>query len=513
MPDLDLRGAAMQDPASMTIDIAHFVTTRRQCCRGLLAVLAASALGGCASSSTGPSLVSTKKERELGQEAANEVEQTMGLVRNPALVGYVSEIGRRLAAQTPERPDTVYEFHVADDTEPNAFALPGGFVYVTRGLLALANSEAELAGVIGHEIGHVVARHSVRRLEASTPFAVLFGIPSAIVGVVSPTLGGILGGVGKLTSGLVLAPYSREQERDADRIGIGLAARAGWDPAGLPSMLHTLEREEALAGGDPSRVSFFANHPATPERVRDTTAAARALTRGGSQPIAGTRAAFLTRLDGLVVGPDPANGIFVKNVFQHPDLDLALEVPTGWKTRNTPAAALASEPQGRAVVALEAAGEGQDPVDGARKDGLDERQTQQLTRGKIAGLPAAQLIAQDREVRMHLTWIAYGGTVYRVAGISAIKSFETYREAFARTASSFRPLRQDEREKITEARLRSRPARSGESLGELVARAGGVWKVDRTAVANGVAADAKLADGFPVKVPISQRHTAKPPAS
>lgn len=114
---------------------------------------------------------------------------------------------------------------------------------------------------------------------------------------------------------------------------------------------------------------------------------------------------------------------------------------------------------------------------------------------------------------MHLTWIAYGGTVYRVAGISAIKSFETYREAFARTASSFRPLRQDEREKITEARLRSRPARSGESLGELVARAGGVWKVDRTAVANGVAADAKLADGFPVKVPISQRHTAKPPAS
>src|SRR4030095_3562057 len=171
--------------------------------------------------------------------------------------------------------------------------------------------------------------------------------------------------------------------------------------------------------------------------------------RARAPPIAGTRAAFLTRFDALVVGPDPANGIFAKNVFQHPDLDLALEVPTGWKTRNTPAAALASEPQGRAVVALEAAGEGQDPVDGARKDGLDERQTQQLTRGKIAGLPAAQLIAQDREVHMHLTWIAYGGTVYRVAGISAIKIFETYREAFARTASSFRPLRQDEREKIT----------------------------------------------------------------
>ena len=100
------------------------------------------------------------------------------------------------------------------------------------------------------------------------------------MGIVSPALGGIVGGVGKLASGLVLAPYSRDQEREADQIGIQLAARSGWDPAGLPSLLHTLEREEALAGGDPSRISFFANHPATPERVRNTTAAAKALTRG-----------------------------------------------------------------------------------------------------------------------------------------------------------------------------------------------------------------------------------------
>jgi len=165
------------------------------------------------------------------------------------------------------------------------------------------------------------------------------------------------------------------------------------------------------------------------------------------------------------------------------------------------------------VVALETSGEGRDPVDGARKDGLDESHLQQITRRTIAGLPAAQLIAQDREARMHLTWIAYRGRVFRVAGVSAIRSFETYRETFARTASSFRPLRQDERDRITEARLRARPARAGESLTELVKRAGGVWKVDRTAVANGVAADAKLADGFPVKVPISQRHAARPPAS
>jgi predicted Zn-dependent protease len=479
--------------------------TRRQCCLGAMALLAA----GCSTGESRPALISEKKERELGQEAAGEVERTVGLVQDPALVGYVREIGRRLVAQTPQ-PDAPYEFHVADQTEPNAFALPGGFVYVTRGLLALANSEDELAGVMGHEIGHVVARHSVRQIQASTPFSILFGVPSAIVGIVSPALGGIVGGVGKLASGLVLAPYSRDQEREADRIGIQLAAKAGWDPAGLPSMLQTLEREEALAGGDPSRVSFFANHPATPERVRDTTAAAKALTRGPGSPIAAPRPVFLARLDGLAVGPDPANGIFVKNVFQHPGLALALEMPAGWKTKNMPAAAIASEPDGRAAVALQLSADGNDPLQGAREDGLEEREVSQVTRTTIAGLPAAQLIAQDREVRMHLTWIAYQGHVFRVTGISPPRAFETYREAFARTAASFRPLRRDERERMTEVRLRPRPARSGESVAAFVTRTGGTWKAEQTAVANGVVANATLDDGFAMKVPIRQRYTERP---
>jgi predicted Zn-dependent protease len=480
--------------------------TRRQCCRGLMAMVAA----GCSTGESRPSLISEKKERELGQEAASEIERTVGLVQDPALVGYVREIGRRLVAHT-STPDAPYQFHVADETEPNAFALPGGFVYVTRGLLALTNREDELAGVMGHEIGHVVARHSVRQIEASTPFSILFGIPSAIVGIVSPALGGIVGGVGKLASGLVLAPYSRDQEREADQIGIQLAARAGWDPAGLPSLLHTLGREEALAGGDPSRISFFANHPATPERVKATTAAATALTRGAGRPIAAPRPVFLARLDGLVVGPDPANGIFVKNVFQHPGLALALDMPAGWRTKNTPVAAISSEPDGRAAVALQLAADGNDPLAGAREDGLDEKEASQVTRTTISGLPAAQLIAQDREVRMHLTWIAYQGHVYRVAGISARRAFETYREAFARTAASFRPLRRDERERMTEVRLHPRPARAGESVAAFVTRTGGTWKPDQTAVANGIAANATLDDGFAMKVPIRQRYTERQP--
>ena len=221
----------------------------------------------------------------------------------------------------------------------------------------------------------------------------------------------------------------------------------------------------------------------------NTTAAAKALARGPGRPIAAPRPAFLARLDGLIVGPDPANGIFVKNVFQHPGLALALDVPAGWKTKNTPAAAIASEPDGRAAVALQLAADGNDPLAGAREDGLDEKEASQVTRTTISGLPAAQ-------VRMHLTWIAYQGHVCRVAGISARRAFETYREAFARTAASFRPLRRDERERMAKLRLRPRPARAGESVAAFVARTGGTWKPDQTAVANGIAASATLDDGF-----------------
>ena len=152
-------------------------------------------------------------------------------------------------------------------------------------------------------------------------------------------------------------------------------------------------------------------------------------------------------------------------------------MPVGWKANNTPASAIAAESEGRAAVALEGAGEGDDPADGARRDGLEERLVQRLTRRTIAGLPAAQLIAQDREARLHLTWIAYQSQVFRVAGVSAIRTFETYRETFARTASSFRPLRADEHDRIMEARLRAYSVRAGESLADLVTRTGGIWKV------------------------------------
>ncbi len=204
-----------------------------------------------------PDLILTSKatEQSLGDQEAAKVKATMGLVEDRKLVEYVNAVGARLVAQT-DSEGFDFHFHVVNMKEPNAFALPGGNVYVSRGILALANSEDELAGVIGHEIAHVVGRHTGGRITLGAPLKIVTGIGAATTGIVSPMLGNLIGGIGGLTEGLLLSPYDRQQERDADRYGIELAAAAGWDPAALSSILRDLEREETLAGKSSRRGSF-----------------------------------------------------------------------------------------------------------------------------------------------------------------------------------------------------------------------------------------------------------------
>ncbi|MFB3114743.1 MAG: M48 family metalloprotease, partial [Nitrospirales bacterium] len=166
-------------------------------------------------------LVSAEKEKELGAQEAKKVEKTMGLVNDPEIVAYVKTVGRRLAIHSP-RKDVNYTFQIVDMGEPNAFALPGGYVYVSRGLLVLVNSEDELAGVMGHEIGHVAGRHAVQRITrvaATSPLRIITGLAGAAVDIVAPDVGTAIADVGQAASALIIAPYSRDQEREADRVG------------------------------------------------------------------------------------------------------------------------------------------------------------------------------------------------------------------------------------------------------------------------------------------------------
>jgi len=453
-------------------------------------------------------VMSAAEERRIGAEQAAEVARTIGLVDDPRLGSYVQEVGRRLAARSP-RGDVTYTFAVVDMAEPNAFALPGGEVFVSRGLLVLANSEDELAGALGHEIGHVAARHAARRVTRAAPLALITALGATVTGLVSPAVGGLLGGVGELANSALLAPYSRDQEREADRVGQEIVAGAGYDPAALSTFLHTLEREEALHRDRARAWSFFATHPPTPERVATTAQEAAHLSRAASAPITASDADFLAHLDGLSVGPSAHDGVFEGATFRHPELDFAIRLPAGWKAANGRSAIGAVAPDSGAIVLLDAT-TGTDPVEAERKFEKEVRSgplpdTEKLT---IAGLPAvhAAAVIDSRRgpLALDLTWIAYAGRVYRVTGVAPSGRAEEFRAAWRETAASFRPLTTSERRAIRETRLRIARARHGETIGDLVRRTGSAWNAEEAAVANGVAPGDALAGGRPIKVAMTE---------
>jgi predicted Zn-dependent protease len=459
-------------------------------------------------------LMTSGQEREIGREEAKRAEAEMGLVDDSRLVAYVREVGRRVAAHSPLAAD--YTFQVVDLPDPNAFSLPGGFVYVSRGLLALMNGEDELAGVLGHEVGHIAARHAVQRVSRAAPIAIVSGVGAAVTGMVSPTLGTVVGGVGSLTNEALLAPYGRDQEREADRVGAELGAKAGWDPAGLAAALRTLAREDALAEKKRSAGrTFFSTHPALPERVEDVGALARTLPRGAGARIAPTREAFLERLDGLVVGESAAAGVFAGSTFLHPDLDVAVTFPAGWKTDNARDAVGASDPRGDAMIVLDVAGKGEDParvfaeIDAQAGSDLSRR----VERFDVNGRPAARVVAEartaDGPLVLDLTCVTHGGLVFRIMGAARPSSAARVTPAFQATARSFRRPSAAERGRIRETRLRLVRARPGETMAALVARTRSAWTADRVAVANGLEKTSRLAAGQVVKVAVSEPYAGR----
>ncbi|HEU4501952.1 MAG TPA: M48 family metallopeptidase, partial [Nitrospira sp.] len=346
-----------------------FLTFDQRAALRMTLVLIAVAVGACSinpvSNLPEVTLLTVEQEKKLGGEEAKKVEQEMGLLDDAALNSYADALGQRLAKESP-RQDIPYQFHVVDMVEPNAFALPGGYVYVTRGLLALVNTEDELAGVVGHEIGHVAARHTVQRISRQGPFALITNLVSGVTGFFVPVVGNIVGGVGNFAQSLVFSPYSRSQESQADEVGQEIAAKAGWDPLGLAVFLDTLGREEVLLSDGPRKPSFFDSHPATPDRVKHTTKHAKDLKPASREPISASRDAFLARLDGLVVGQRAANGIVQGQTYRHPDLNFFIQFPPSWNVDNTPVQLASAPKDGGKAVVVRAVAASNDPLDGAR---------------------------------------------------------------------------------------------------------------------------------------------------
>jgi predicted Zn-dependent protease len=307
---------------------------------GLPAIIAASLLLTACSTNpvTGKSdfvLMSEDQEISLGRQYSAQIMEEMPAYEHAALNELVQRVGKKLAAKS-HRPGLIYRFTIVDSATVNAFALPGGYIYITRGMLAYLNSEAELAAVLGHEIGHVTARHSVRQHSASTATGLLGAVISATTGVQ---------GVDTLTdmaSTAFVRGYGREHELEADRLGAEYLARSGYDPGAMLDVVRVLKNQEAFEvatarkEGREANVyhGLFSTHPDNDARFQEVVAAARRYKTGTATRV--ERDSFLRALDGLTFGSSAKEGIVRDNRFYHAPLDFSLSFPAGWRIDNQP---------------------------------------------------------------------------------------------------------------------------------------------------------------------------------
>lgn len=415
--------------------------TRRRRWVPLAALLAATqAAPGCARNPvTGQlqlALVSEAQEIEMGRQTAAAAVQQMGLVPDSSLQEYVHTLGTSLAARS-ERPHLPWTFRVADDPTPNAFAAPGGFIFVTRGMMALFDSEAELVTVLGHEIGHVTARHQVTAISRAQVAQLGLGLGSVFV----PQLES-LGQVAGAGLQLLFLGYSRDAERQADELGFRYTLEQGYDPSRMGSVFTSLGR--LGASSERSAVpSWLQTHPLPAERVAAAEQRYAAL-QPPPENLRVDREAYLRRIDGLVYGINPRNGFFEGERFLHPDLGFRLAFPGGWQTRNMAQAVLAGSPRNDALIQLTLAEDGTPDAAAQRFFRQQGLRAGAARRQPVSGLPALvvpfQAQTQQGVLEGLAAWITYDGRVYQLLGYTPAQIYAQYERAFWNTIGSFAPL-------------------------------------------------------------------------
>jgi predicted Zn-dependent protease len=377
-------------------------------------------------------LVSEAQEIAMGKAADQEAVAAYGLYPDPKVQAYVQRLGKGLAARS-ERPDLPWSFRVVDDPTVNAFALPGGYIYVTRGIMTHLRSEAELVAVLGHEIGHVTGRHSASQMSKQQ-----LAMGGLIVGMaVKPELQRF-GGLAQQGLGLLFLKFGRDDENEADDLGLRYMTRQDYDPREMLEVFGVLDGVTRAEGGGARMPDWLSTHPSPGNRtarIQDQIAAT------GASGTVVNRREYLRQLDGMVFGDNPREGFFRENAFYHPDLRFHLAFPRGFKTQNQKQAVVGVSEAQDAIVALTLAG-GASPEEAARQfltqQGL---QVGRSGRDTIGGLPAYtasfEATTEQAALRGEVSFVSYDGKVYRILGYAPAERFARYQDAFTATLHSF----------------------------------------------------------------------------
>lgn len=452
------------------------------------------------------------QEQQVGREADQQIIAQYGIYDDPELNAYVNRVAERVLAQShvrrPEAPaefrETPFTFRVLDSPVVNAFALPGGFVYVTRGLLSHLNNEAQLAVVLGHEIGHVEARHASQRVfeQQIGQIGLLGGaiLGQEVLGLPAQDLLNIAG----TATQLLFLKYGRDDERESDRLGVEYAALAGYEADEAAAFFRSLQRLGAQEGeGIPS---FLSTHPDPGEREQTIHELAREWEARAQMNIV-EQDDLYAALDGIVVGENPRQGYVDAGVFYHPDLRFQFPVPPGYQVINQAQQVALLEPNQRAILLFSLSDKQTAQAAAAEMAGQQGIQVIESGPARSGRLPAHYVLAdaqtdQGQVVRLLSYYAEHGGTVYNFLAYAPREIFDTYRNAFLTTMQGFAPLTDPARLNVQPTRLAITPAPRSAPF-QTFSRASDLppgLDVQKLAILNQVDADTPIPQGTPLKL-------------
>ncbi len=424
--------------------------------------------------------MSPEKEKEVGEKEHPKIlEQFGGAYDDPDLGFYIARVGAKLAKYS-ELPDLNYTFTVLNDEKVNAFAVPGGYIYITRGLLAIVADEAEMAGVLAHEIGHITARHTAQRY--STTMATNIGLQ--VLGVLG-SVAGVPSGAGQLASfgaQAALQSYSREQELESDMLGVRYLSRAGYDPDAMTGFFYKLQSHSKLQAamrGEKDRSeanNIMSTHPLTSERIIAAEKQAGEAVNNGRER---AKTTFASEIDGLIFGDDPEQGIRRGRVFEHPGMAIRFEVPPGFTMINTPQRVIARAEDGSVIVFDNADAKKVREVGGISKYlhaiNFKGGKFQNIENLDINGMPAVtgsvslSLSGQRRDIRL-LVIKEDKDKIFRLWFETKPENTEKNALDFRRTTYSFSRLSAEEARAIKPLRIRFHTVKPGDTAQTLAAR-------------------------------------------
>jgi len=448
--------------------------------------------------------MSEEQEIRMGREMDAQVQREMGVYEDRDLQQYIEDVGMRLA-KLSQRPNLPWHFTIIDSAAVNAFALPGGFVYITRGILPYLDNEAQLAGVLGHEIGHVAARHSAQQYSRAqaTSLGVLLG--SIFVPAVQP-----FGGLADTGLSMMFLKYSRDAELQADSLGTEYAAAGGWDPAQIPEFLTTLSRIDAIS--DKSGVpNWLQTHPQPENRVKLVQAAVQK-SQAGEDTRTVNHDEYLRHIDGMIFGDNPEEGIVRGSEFVHPSLRFAIVFPDGWDLTNGEEQVVAQEPGNKIFMVLESI---RDP----RAKNLEQTAQRhmsgagyKMTEGHtttIDGMDAFIGTYQGTasgigKVTARGAHVVNGRTTYFIGGVAKPEDYPHVEAAFNDAINSFRALKRDEADNVQPNKIDFYTVRDGDTWQSIAQRQSkGFVKASTLAIMNDHAVDEQPKAGDRIKIVVA----------